>query len=349
MKGMMQAVSLYQQQLKENETVIQDLHASISEKERSFKALQRRARQAAQGIKVARQQEEDTKKERDRWLQKQRTYEEGAEGLGPLRVQHDALEADLLRLRSEASEKRGEVNHLRERRAAFQRTCQSQAQHLDGLKSRCEQALAATKAEHMQELSALRAQQTEDLANLEVSYKTRIAELRSMHAEEMARFKCALEDAVRRRDKMQQERSSSSDNLMDRQREGTRLQQQCADARQEVLDLAAQVKALQQPVFGSSFSLAGAAHEGGFGLDVSMGSFSTEDSQLDSEIQSLRQSCKALERDCQKKHGSLEKKQAECERWRRRAFEPRSSFPAEAVGTWMLGPSEGGSVSGFSM
>ena len=43
-----------------------------------------------------------------------------------------------------------------------------------------------------------------------------------------------------------------------------------------------------------------------------MDSFSTEESHLDSEIQSLRQSCKALERDCQKRHGSLEKKQA---RW----------------------------------
>eukprot|EP00931_Biecheleriopsis_adriatica_P080286 TRINITY_DN53641_c0_g1_i1.p1 TRINITY_DN53641_c0_g1~~TRINITY_DN53641_c0_g1_i1.p1 ORF type:complete len:177 (-),score=28.34 TRINITY_DN53641_c0_g1_i1:239-769(-) len=133
---------------------------------------------------------------------------------------------------------------------------------------------------------------------------------------------------------------------MARQREGTRLQQQCGDARQEVLELSAQVLSSGPTVstpkrqgLGRSFSATA--------LDSTVLRASLQDAQfLDAEMLDLKHRCKDLEQDCARMHAVLERGQTACEKWRRRGIgmpigtleaEP---FPGSRPKPFELGPAE---------
>jgi len=71
-----------------------------------------------------------------------------------------------------------------------------------------------------------------------------------------------------------------------------------------------------------------------------------------SELRSVQRRCKRLERECRQTHGALERKQAECERWRKRSFDEGSStskiekkLEVRGAGIFTLGPDVGDSPS----
>jgi len=217
------------------------------------------------------------------------------------------------------------VQALRERRNACETNGREQAIRLATLKARCQQDIAQLKAEQAEELAALQANHMEELVKLETRYQNQAADLRAESAEEAARLRLQMEDAVRRREQLRQERDEAQDQLRARQREGSLLQQQCAEARQEVLDLTVQAKAF---------------HASGSGM---FGGVDTLPTDTESEIQAMWQHCKTLERDCARMHDALEKKQVECEQWRKRASEPLRQLPStirREEGPFTLGPSE---------
>merc|ERR1712110_1168572 len=94
-----------------------------------------------------------------------------------------------------------------------------------------------------------------------------------------------------------------------------------------VLDLSTQLKAVQvHPHVASQLGLS---------LDASMASMSfqfqfPEDPQLEADLASTRELCRSLERECARTHDKLEKKQAECDRWRKRVVDAKGvlSLPA---------------------
>ncbi|OLP93134.1 Calmodulin-like protein [Symbiodinium microadriaticum] len=97
---------------------------------------------------------------------------------------------------------------------------------------------------------------------------------------------------------------------------GSRLQQQCADARHEVLEMSAQVR-LMHPAPGPGQGLTRSV-SASF-LDSPL--LSIKDAQCtDAEMLDLRQRCKELERQCTRMHSLLERGQEACERWRRQGI-----------------------------
>mmetsp|Transcript_48166 Transcript_48166/g.112664 ORF Transcript_48166/g.112664 Transcript_48166/m.112664 type:complete len:715 (-) Transcript_48166:73-2217(-) len=324
MKGMLQAVTLYRQQLQKNENLIGELQAQIAGKEKTTRTLRRRVQQAAQETQLAEEQEANAQQELERWEKKRRQYEAGAEGASSLLKQVQHTQAECNRLHQQLAPRRNEVQALRDRRLACEASGREQAIRLATLKGRCQQDIAQLKAEQSEELAALQANHMEELVKLETRYQNQAADLRAESTEEAARLRLQMEDAVRRREQLRQERDEAQDQLRARQREGSLLQQQCAEARQEVLDLTVQAKA---------FHASGSGMFGGDALPT----------DTESEIQAMWQHCKTLERDCARMHDALEKKQVECEQWRKRASEPLRQLPSTVRRDecpFTLGPSE---------
>lgn len=230
------------------------------------------------------------------------------------------------------------------------------ASQLVALKTKCQQTAASLKAEHLEELAGLRAQQTEELSKLEVETQSCLGELRVQHAQEASKLRVALEEASRRREKLRQDRDLSADQFLESQREGARLQRQFADARQEVLEISAHLKSssLQHSQRNLDASMGGGRSRSMTQLGRSAppspatadGSLVGDRSQVDTELQTMRRRCKALEKECAKTHDALEKKQAECLRWRKRSFEhgnhSNQSTLSGKSGPFTLGPVDNG-------
>eukprot|EP00928_Gymnodinium_smaydae_P073786 TRINITY_DN56914_c0_g1_i1.p1 TRINITY_DN56914_c0_g1~~TRINITY_DN56914_c0_g1_i1.p1 ORF type:complete len:371 (-),score=107.57 TRINITY_DN56914_c0_g1_i1:60-1172(-) len=315
---MLQATALYQQQLHQNERALTDLHSQVAEKERALRSLKRRSQQAELETKAAKEAAARAREDLARWSAKRTQFEElhsGSEHEAH-RAKHAALREDVQRLQEELAPCRSEVLELRDRLAACEGSGREQAARLNALKAKCQQAMVELKAEQTEELANLRAQHTEELARHDVQHQTQVSALLAHHAEEVSRLRCAAEDADRRRNRHRKARDDAAEQLLARQREGALLQQQCADARNEVLELTGQVKACQAlPRVMSQLGLSG--------INASFQShnlslpFFAEDARLDAELQQVRRRCKSLERECARTHDSLERKQSECERWRR--------------------------------
>merc|ERR1711948_96003 len=172
---------------------------------------------------------------------------------------------------------------------------------------------------------------------------------KAMLAEESPTLKADLEETSRRRDRLRQERHETTEQLAARQREGARLQQQCADARQEVLELQSQVRSAP-----AMASVASRPH----GMVTSLSTSSLLDASMlsgmhgasrhpravDFELGDLGSRCRSLERECAKMHSALEKSHEIHAKWRRRGLGrnvPRpESKRMSGFGPFALGPPE---------
>merc|ERR1712125_92379 len=326
MKGMLQAVSLCHQQLHKNERVISDLHDQVAAKEKGVRSMKRQAQQAEHETEKAVCRESCAQEDAARWNRKREQYSgSGDDENNLLRIRHASLLAEVKRLRDGVEPSRSELHNLRDRLAACEETGKEQAAKLCALKARCQQSVTTHRVDQTEELSKLRAQHTEEFARLETQFQSQLANLRSQHAEEVSRLRCALEDAERRRARVKRDRDEAADQLMARQRDGVLLQQQCADARNEVLELSNQVKScnllpqvasqLGLSIFENSMANASALNSSM--INMSFPGFGDE-GRLDVELQQVRHRCKSLERECARTHDALERKQTECEHWRRR-------------------------------
>jgi len=349
MRGMLKAVGLYQLQLRQNERVISDIQGQIGLREKQFKSVRRRAQQADQDKKDARAEQQRARDDTEKLHKKIESYKESGVNLNLLRTKHEALNAEIARLQEEVAPVRTELQGLRKRFGASEESSRMQTIRLAEIKAQCQQANAALKAEQQEELTTLSVAQTEEVAALEVSWQTQVTDLRSWQHGEAARLRCNLEEANQRKEGLRMDRDDSCDQLLARQREGTHLQQQLADSRQEVVDLRMQLKTFH--------NTSGIMHQSGMSLDNSMASQSYfqagpgEDPRLDAELQMMRRSCSQLQRDCMKWHDALEQKQAECERWRKRSFDAPNHALAGHVtsGPFTLGPEDGGGLEGSSI
>jgi len=232
----------------------------------------------------------------------------------------------------EAEFARAELDGLRDRIGACEAMGQEQTSRFQVTEVNCKDAVASLKAEQAAEIAGVKAKHEEELPRYEAELQTKVAELRAQRAAEASRLRTVFIEAQRNTERLAQEREEAVEHLSAQQREGSRLQHQCAEAREEVLDLAAQVRSYQD--------LPRVASQLGVSMDGTMASIEFlplpgEDPELDIELEAVRRQCRALERECQRTHDAFEKKQAECERWRKRALEERRrhrtdpSSPAE--------------------
>jgi hypothetical protein len=345
LKGMLQALSQYQSHLQQNERVISDLHDQVAGKEKAVRSMKRQAQQADLDTEKALGREARAQDDAAHWTRKRAQYSDHIEQDDEtelLRVRHTSLLAEVKRLRDEVAPSRSELQNLRDRLSACEETGKEQASRLGALKAQCQQSLTGLGADQSRELSELRAQHTEEFAKLETQFQSQIANLRAHHAEEVSRLRCALDDAERRRNRVKRDRDEAADQLLARQREGALLQQQCSDARNEVLELSNQVKScnlLPQVASQLGLSVLDCSMANASAINSSMINMSfpdvAEQRRIDMELQQMRQHCKSLERECARTHEALERKQTECERWRRRGI------AASPSGTRLLAVADG--------
>lgn len=364
MRNMLQAVALYQQQLRQNDQVLAELHEQVKSKDKVYQPLKQRVQQATRDVEQAQEQEERAQAELARWSRKREQYEGCGDDVAALRTRHHALQLELAILREKHGPNQGEVASMRERLAASDESSSSMASRLVALKAKCQQTVASLKGEYVEELAAMRAQHTEEISKLDVAAQNQLGELWVEHAQDASKLRLAHEEASRRREKLRQDRNLTTDQLLESQREGQRLHQQFADARQEVLELSAQLKAsssfqqsrtLETPVAHSRSrsmtqlgrstpaSLGGRSHPASPALEASLRASSSDRIQVRTEVQSFRQRCRALEKEATRTHDALEKKQAQCDHWRKLSLEHGNlsgsqSFISGKSAPFTLGP-----------
>eukprot|EP00929_Paragymnodinium_shiwhaense_P101794 TRINITY_DN64980_c0_g1_i1.p1 TRINITY_DN64980_c0_g1~~TRINITY_DN64980_c0_g1_i1.p1 ORF type:complete len:633 (+),score=186.48 TRINITY_DN64980_c0_g1_i1:83-1981(+) len=322
LRSLLQAVSLYQQQLNENERIISDLEGETADREAAMRSLRRRIQISEQGARNASESQARSIEEVTRWEKKRESHVSGAKDfdLAGLRGKVAAASAESQELQTVLGSSREEVHVLRSELSCREESGREQAHKLTALRNQCHQLVVKMKAEHVEEIAHLRAEQTEELARLEAQHQTQMATIRAQHAEETSRNRCGIKDAVQRKERQRFERDEVYEQLAAKQKEGQQLQQQLTEAREAVLDLSNQLKAVPvHPLVASQLGLS---------LDASMASMSfqfqfPEDHYLEGELVSSRQLCRSLERECARTHDLLEKKQAECERWRQRVVDSK--------------------------
>jgi len=335
MRAMLHVVSLYHQQLQQNEGSITTLHNDIASQEKTYRSLHRRTQQATQDVTLAQQQEAQARAELARWSHKRESFQNASdEGTGAARAQCTLLQSECGRLREEAMLGKAELNNLRDRLASSEETGREQALRLAALKAECLQLAATVKAEILEGAAALRAQHAEELGRLEVGRSSEVGELRPLHAEEASKLRGALQEALQQQDLLRKYRDEAVDMLLAREREGSRLQKHWADARQELVDVSLHVNAYQAAIMGA------------WGTDALFRAHG-DDRRMDAHIEAMQQYCRMLERECARTRDALEKRQVECERWRARCLEKSDPLDAAmfAPRPFMLGPEEGELIS----
>lgn len=338
MKGMLQAVALYQQHLRQNEDTISDLHRHIESKEKTYRSQRRRIQQVGQSAAAAQEQGSRFEQELERWTSKSERYEGIHVDMASLQEEHVALQEKRNQLDKEAESARADLEGLQNRLGAIEAMGQEQASRFQVQDASCKKAVATLRAEHAREQAALNLKHNEELLRWEAELHGRVSELGAQRAADTSRLRTVLADLTRNTTRMAREREDAVEHLTAQQQEGSRLHQQYAEAREEVLDLASQVRAYQD--------VPRVASQLGMSLDGSMASIEFlpwpgEDPELDKELELVRRQCKALERECQRTHDSLEKKQTECERWRKRALEEQRRHAAgQGSGPEDTGPVE---------
>ncbi|CAE7438650.1 unnamed protein product [Symbiodinium sp. CCMP2592] len=315
LQNMLQVIEDSKSQLRRSSAEEVDLQSVLDNKDPACQDLRRRLEKAEQEARLARERELRSIDQITRWDSKRLHCEEASEGVELLRLSLDNVKAELKRLEHEAEPGRSWLHSLRERQMASQENARLSASRLTTLKAQYPQRVAELKASQVQEMADLRSSQAEELLKLEVDWTTQVSDMKSNHSEDVRSLKQSLEETTRRSQRMTRDRDDAREQAVARQREGSRLQQQCADARHEVLEMSAQVRLMHPAGPGQGLTRSFSASF----LDSPL--LSIKDAQCtDAEMLDLRQRCKELERQCTRMHSLLERGQEACERWRRQGI-----------------------------
>mmetsp|Transcript_55461 Transcript_55461/g.112845 ORF Transcript_55461/g.112845 Transcript_55461/m.112845 type:complete len:525 (-) Transcript_55461:88-1662(-) len=312
---MLQGIVLFRDQLQRIRSEEQELHSYIEGKDDVCTELRHRAEQADLEARATRERK-SRQAEQMRYLDDKRSHcEEASEGVELLRSSQQNLQAELKRLEVQAEPMLSQLSTLRKQLAKSEESAKEHAARLATCKALLPQMVSELKAAQVEELSNLRTSQLEELAKLEVEWTTQVSDLKSYHSEEVRSLRHQIEETTRRCQRMLMERDDAREQLLVRQREGARAQQQCSDARHEVLELSVQVRSTTPgtatPARHLNRSLSASFLDSPYKMSIQ------DARELDAEALDLRQRCRDLERLCSRMHSLLERGQEACERWRK--------------------------------
>jgi len=317
LKTMMQGVVLFRDQLQRIRAEESELHSYLQNKDDVCSELRHRAEQADMEARAARERK-SRQAEQIRYLDDKRAHcEEASEGVELLQSSLQNLQAELKRLETQAEPMLSQLSTLRKQLVKSEESAKEHAAHLATCKASLPQVVSELKAAQVEELSSLRTSQLEDLAKREVEWTTQVSDLKSYHSEEIRSLKHNIEETTRRCQRMLLERDDAKEQLLARQREGTRVQQQCSDARHEVLELSVQIRSSTPTGVATPARHLNRSLSASF-LDSPVYNMSLQDAQqIDAEALDLRHRCRDLERLCSTMHSLLARGQEASERLRR--------------------------------
>jgi len=287
------AVSKLQSRLRESESTVQDLQAGLDEVEERRRSWARRAERLERERDLARRQRNDKEEEvKVVRLEASPLVEKYMEA-EVLRSQMQAMEAHLERLKQELMDTREELDH------GWPRLTDA-----EDAEAQCTAALGVLEASHSEEVAVLRSLHHEEIADARARHASRMGEIEAArqeevamlkvgNAEELSNLKSALENAQWQADVHVREQQDAVRETCLRQRENARLAKRFGESRQEVLELAVKLEAIRAATAGAP--------------------------AREAELHAINQRSMLLQRTAAEWREALERKQLDCEVWRRRA------------------------------
>jgi len=316
LQGMLQAVGLLKQQVEANEYLISGLEEQLAGNEKACRSVERRTLQAKDAARIAAEIQRKANQEITKWTRKRAEIE---------RLREDASNSETLQHEWKSLElQRNQL--LDTHRAHSQR--RAAGKRVDSLRSQHAYKMEVARATHADRLAVFHVGLADEISASESTREAEVSHMRVVHEGRVVEFSTALDAAVRRRDFLCREKEDGVNELTARRDEGVALQQECADARKDVLHYVGEVKEAQWR-----------AEEAPFADLLELAEAIDEDPHLEEDIEDLQSRCRQLQRECERTHQALEKKQAEADRWRDRglATESKVDQAGDDDGPFVLG------------
>lgn len=244
MKCMLQAISMFQQQLRQNERIISDLHEQIEGKEKTCQRLRRRAQQAGHQSEQAKLKETKMQMELEKCLRLQEARSKTASE-AIVEELHSELKGVKEQIKSTTSEILAESTALEKlnlRISSSQAQREQHERHLAQLRDNYACALLQIQQQHASELDALRTENSESLYRLKEKVAAGLHSLKEQHDQEAFDLR-ASEDAVREDCRTSRaSRDTACEQLVVRQQEGQQLLALYNEARQEALSTSSEIR-----------------------------------------------------------------------------------------------------------
>lgn len=331
LQGMLQLGCMLRSQIEQNEYLIEEIQGQFENTQSICQRLKRRTQQATREAETARKEEAHKLKELAKWTHKCSQCNTGLGAVNMLRERCDCLEAECKFLRStELPHAQQQLDSLRGRLASCQDSAQVESHAIHVLQEKHDQEVNALLSMQREELASVELQQAREMARGEFEHAVETTSLSTLHTQDAPALRAAVEDALARRDALCSERNAAAEELASRQNENSRLQKQSAAARCNMLELSDKVR---EAMWNARETL----------WLQELLETAEDDSQADLEddIYELRQTCRQLERECSLGFDTVQKKQAEADRWRWRSRHCLARFSSESMSDpIVLGPPE---------
>eukprot|EP00929_Paragymnodinium_shiwhaense_P070991 TRINITY_DN36068_c0_g1_i1.p1 TRINITY_DN36068_c0_g1~~TRINITY_DN36068_c0_g1_i1.p1 ORF type:complete len:715 (+),score=182.11 TRINITY_DN36068_c0_g1_i1:112-2256(+) len=299
----LKVVAALQGRLQESESTIHELQAHLDEVTEKVRPLQRRAERAERerdtAVRRAVETEAKAKAAKAEAVPLVQQHMEAE----VLRHQLQVLEDELPRLREDCSVCRQELERGWPRLADAEDAEAQCGEAIAELETAHAEEVAILRSMHLEELSDMRARHAAGIGEIEAARREEVSSLKAQIAEECGNLTTSREAALWQADVYVREQQDAVREVCLRQRENARLAKRHGEARQEALELSVKLEALRAASTGAP--------------------------AREAELNAVRQRCHLLQRTVAEWREALERKQLDCEVWRRRAVQRGATLPEE--------------------
>eukprot|EP00439_Symbiodinium_sp_Y106_P024850 s2533_g3.t1 len=278
LQTLLETVSVFQLQLKQNERFIEDAQARVSNAERLCARLQRAALTAQRESDAAVIRAEAAEAELKR-LQHKRPL--AAHDVDLLRQRQGALEAERASLSAELRQQCEDAEELAAKSVAARRRQLQLRSKLEAARQRCTAEKREIEQRHAKEREAFLQEMQAELEAIAAATESQVAMLTAQHEEEVHSLRRAEAAAAHRHSDGASRSEAAAAESAARLQETQSLRQLCENSSGEVSRLSAELRALQAA-----------------GFDLQDLEDSASDSEVEKETDFFRARCESLERRC---------------------------------------------------
>ncbi|CAJ1387563.1 unnamed protein product [Effrenium voratum] len=285
LKSLLEAVSLFQLQLRQNERLISEAKELLGEREAACERLRfgaaraKRAAASAAAAAAAGRQE----------LRRLEAYEDVTSELRALQKQRGQVEAEEARAAQELSERAAQAQALAARLGPGPGRRAGRWEHLELLEARCAGDKLALQQSHAKEISSVKQQEEARVQAMEAAKERESTKIASEYAEEASELRASAAQLAQQSEDSAAELAAQE--LAARLREGAALRGLCDKAQQEVAELSSELRDFVDGVEN---------------LEELLANSGSENEAQEDELAELQRACHALERqNCKTQQAAL--------------------------------------------
>lgn len=276
LKSLLDAASVFQRQLQQNERMLLETKETLATREALCERLQRSVQRASQRLDRAAHASASAQRELRRLEEAHVSDADGSWQLDELRQRRGELQTEEAATASDLLEHQAQVQDLRQRLASAKQRSQHRRDDLEGRRERCLQEKLELKEIHSKDLETIRQETEVAIKKLELKDVER-ENLAREYGEEVKSLQSAELLAQQRQTELKRQRDEATQELAARLQEGNVLRDFCSQTHQESTQLSSQLRAASDRVEELEDST---------------------DSEVEWEVTELQQRCHALERRC---------------------------------------------------